>query len=250
MVIMHKKQGGFFGNSPLHRLNGDDIIVEKGGVNLRDFPIFPTDYGVSSLVLKEIPYRKQAYIRIGDVQPRFLREHLEECAKFCRMAGAERIFAAGEGLESYPVYTSVLQMQGQAWVNPEKLCCLFPVTEATVSRWRELHNQAMARVDNAGTLESRDEKKILENPGAYFVHDNGRLLGIGWMEDCKLLAVAAVERGTGEQVMHTLMSLVEGDPLTVEVASTNERAIRLYEKLGLCKTREIICWHDVTALAR
>ena len=217
---------------------------------MRDFPIFTTDFGVSSLVLKEIPYKNQAYICIRDVQPGFFEEHLRECARFCRMAGAERVFAAGEGLEDYPVYTEVLEMRGQAWVDREKLCCMFPVTEQTVSRWRELYNQAMKTVDNAGTLEKRDEGKILKTPGAYFVHDNGQLLGIGWLEDCKLLAVAATERGAGERVMHTLMSLIEGATMTLEVASTNHRAIRLYERIGLIPSAQVARWHDVTALSR
>ena len=45
---------------------------------MRDFPIFSTETGVSSLTLKEIPYKKQAYIRIQDVQPGALQEHLRE----------------------------------------------------------------------------------------------------------------------------------------------------------------------------
>ncbi len=136
-------------------------------------------------------------------------------------------------------------MRGTAWVDPEKLACLFPVTEETVSRWRELFNGRMAGVDNSATLDSRDEKKILESGGAYFIHREGKLLGIGWMEDTVLLAVAAVEKGAGEAVMHTLMSLVEGSQMTLEVASTNERAIRLYEKLGFLKTREVSRWYTI-----
>lgn len=214
---------------------------------MRDFPIFTTEYGVSSLVLKEIPYKKQAFIHIRDVQCGFLKEHLEECVSFCRMAGAEQIFAAGEApeLAQYPLYTTVLEMRGTAWVDQTKLKSLFPVTEATVSKWRSIYNVSMSTVDNSGTLESRDEKRIAESTGAYFVHDNGELLGIGWLEDCKLLAVAAVKRGAGEMVMHTLMSLIENDTMTVEVASTNERAIRLYEKLGFLRTAEISSWYRV-----
>ena len=45
--------------------------------------------------------------------------------------------------------------------------------------------------------------------------------------------------------MHTLMSLDEGGQITLEVASTNERAIRLYERLGFVKTREINRWYRV-----
>lgn len=213
---------------------------------MRDFPIFTTEYGVSSLLLKEIPYKNQAFIHIRDVQPGFLREHLRECVDFCRMAGAERIFAAGnEALQIYPLYTSVLEMRGEAWVDPEKLRSLFPVTEETVSHWRQMYNEKMRSVDNAGTLEGRDEKRILASGGAYFVHDSGQLLGIGWLEDTKLLAVAAVKPGAGDQVMHTLMSLVEGAQMTIEVASTNERAIRLYEKLGLLVTAEVSRWYTV-----
>lgn len=215
---------------------------------MRDFPIFTTEYGVSSLVLKEIPYRNEAYIRIRDVQPGQLREHLCECVSFCRMAGAQKVYAAGEGLESYPLYTSVLEMRGTAWVNREKLACLFPVTEATVSQWREIYNKSMASVDNAGTLEAKEESRITESVGAYFIHDSGELLGIGWLDDCRLLAVAAVKPGAGERLMHTLMSLVEGDTMTLEVASTNEKAVRLYEKLGFMKTAELTAWHDVTGI--
>jgi ribosomal protein S18 acetylase RimI-like enzyme len=101
----------------------------------------------------------------------------------------------------------------------------------------------MIGVDNAATVTYSDQKALLESGGAYFVHRDGHLLGLGWMEDNKLLAVAALEPGAGERVMHTLMSLVEGQTITLEVASTNRRAIRLYEKLGFVKTREIRRWY-------
>ena len=90
----------------------------------------------------------------------------------------------------------------------------------------------MAAVDNAATLTALDEKKILASGGAYFVHDNGALLGIGWIEGSEVLCIAAVERGAGERVLRTLMSAADSDRVTLQVASTNHRAIRLYEKLG------------------
>lgn len=213
---------------------------------MKDFPVFTTETGVSSLILKEVPYRQEAYIHIQAVQPDGLAAHLAECVSFCRMAGAERIFATGSTLlEGYPVSMRLLQMRGTAWVDREKLCCIFPVTEQTVSRWRQMYNEAMRTVDNAETLETRDEEKILSSGGAYFVHEEGDLLGIGWMDDTRLLAVASVVRGTGERIMHTLMSLVEGADMTIEVASTNEKALRLYQKLGFLQTGEISRWYTV-----
>lgn len=213
---------------------------------MRDFPLFPTEFGIVSLVLKEIPYRAEAYITIQEVLPGALEDLLKECISFCRMAGAERIYAKGpEELAGYPLHCSVLKMQGTAWVDPQKLEHLFPMTEATVSRWRRIYNERMRFVDNAGTLDSRDEKKILESGGAYFVHHSGELLGIGWMEDTSLLAVASAKPGAGERTMHTLMSMVEGAQMTLEVASTNAHAIALYERLGFLVTGEVSRWYRV-----
>lgn len=213
---------------------------------MRDFPIFDTEYGVASLFLKEIPYKNEAYIRILSVQEGHFKEHLKECVSFCRMCGAERVFAADHPLlESYPLHTSLLEMRGTAWVDPAKLKNLFPVTEATVNQWRQLHNERLRSVDCSATLTSKEEKQILESGGAYFIHDNGQLLGLGWVQDSELKTVAAVQKGAGESVMHTLMSLIEGAQMTLEVASTNERAIRLYEKLGFLTTAEKTRWYRV-----
>ena len=213
---------------------------------MKDIPMFTTEYGVASLGLKEIPYRGQAYIRVRTVQTGQVSELIAECVSFCRMVGAEAVYAAGhDDLEQWPVYTTVLEMRGEARVDWEKVENIFPVTEQTVSRWREIYNERIRGVDIAATLEARDENRILESGGAYFVHRQGELLGIGWLEDGKLLAVAAAIPGAGERVMHTLMSLDEGGQITLEVASTNERAIRLYERLGFVKTREINRWYRV-----
>lgn len=212
---------------------------------MQNFPLFATQFGISSLVLKEIPYRQTAYITIREVQPEGFDAHLKECVDFCRMAGAERIYGTGhEALEQYPLHTAFFKMSGTAWVDKEKLACLFPVTETTVERWRGYYNQRMALIDNAATQEKRDEEEILKSGGAYYVHRDGQLLGIGWLNDCELLCVAA-EPGMGETVMHTLMSLVEGDTMTLEVASTNQRAIRLYERLGFLKTGERSRWYQL-----
>ena len=132
---------------------------------MKDFPVFTTEYGVASLVLKEIPYREEAYIIIrSSEQP---EELLAECVSFCRICGAERIFATGhEYLEEYPLHTAVLEMRGECLPDEEKTACLFPVTEQTVTRWRAICNERMRGVDNSATLEAKDEKDILASGGA------------------------------------------------------------------------------------
>ena len=211
---------------------------------MKDFPMFTTEYGVASLFLKEIPYRQTAYIRIrSSEQP---EELLQECVSFCRICGAEKIYGAGhDHLEQYPLYSVIYEMRGQTHVDESLVENLWPVTAETVGQWRQLCNERMASVDNAATQEARDEKEILDSGGAYFVHHGGELLGIGWIREGELLAVASVKPGAGERVMHTLMSLVPDQQLRLEVVSTNTRAIRLYERLGFLKTAEVTRWYRV-----
>ena len=212
---------------------------------MKDFPMFDTEFGVASLVLKEIPYKGIAYIILREVWD--AENLLKECVSFCRMCGAEVICASGhESLEQYPLYTAVMEMQGEAAPDPTMLRNLFPVTEATVTQWRSIYNEKMRSIDNAATMTAFDEKRIVESGGAYFVHENGKLLGIGWLDDTELLALAAAEPGMGREVLNTLMSLIEGAQMKLEVASTNERAIRLYEKMGFIKTKEISRWYKIS----
>ena len=213
---------------------------------MKDFPFFTTEYGVASLVLREIPYKQEAYITIQDAQPGQAEDLLKECVSFCRMCGGEKIYSAGhEILEKYPLHTTVLEMRGPVLPDPDKTEHLFPVTDATVSQWRQLYNEKMRSVDCAATQTAFDEKRIVGSGGAYFVHQAGELLGIGWLEGNKLLAVCGAKPGAGERVMHTLMTLVDEDQMVLEVASTNVKAIRLYERLGFIKVREIKRWYRV-----
>lgn len=211
---------------------------------MRDFPVFTTEFGVASLILKEIPYRAEAYIIIQDtLQPELL---LRECISFCTMCGAEKIYARGHKItEDYPLHCIVYTMRAQERTDEEKVENLWPVTEETVSRWREFLNERMRAVDHAATLEKKDERKILDSGGACFVHRNGLLLGAGWVEENELKLLASAQAGMGERVLHTLLSMLPGQEVTLDVASTNHRAIRLYEKYGFLKTAECIRWYKV-----
>lgn len=212
---------------------------------MKDFPLFTTDYGVASLILKEVPYRELAFIHIREVQPGGFEEHLKECVSFCRMVGAERILAKGhEELDRYPLHSIVYKMS-MPLETREPEACLWPVTEETVTAWREIYNKGMRPFDNHATMTAHDEKKILQSGGAYFVHRDGQLLGIGWMEGNELLAVVSTVPGMGETVARTLFTTVEADTVTLQVVSINERAIRLYERMGFIITGEVSRWYRV-----
>ena len=210
---------------------------------MRDFPMFTTEYGVASLILKEVPYRQEAYIIIQSTETP--EELLRECISFCRMVGAEKIYARGhEFVERYPVHCDILEMRGSIDVDEEKILNLWPVTEENIGSWRQFLNEHLRHIDNAGTLEKAGEKEILELGGAYFVHSAGKLLGAGWLLEGELKVIAA-EPGFGDQVFHTLLSVEQPEQLELQVASTNLRAIRFYEKMGMIKTAQLRRWYRV-----
>lgn len=211
---------------------------------MKDFPMFTTEYGVASLLMKEIPYKETAYIIIQSSQQP--EELLAECISFCRICGAEKIYAAGHAyLERYPLHSIIYEMQGEAQPDESKVAHLWPVTKETVGQWREICNRRMHPIDNSATLESWDEKEIVEKGDAYFVHRDGALLGIGWIRDGELQEIASVVPGSGEAVLHTLMSILPGQVLKLQVVSTNFRAISLYERSGFIKTAEESRWYQV-----
>ena len=211
---------------------------------MKDFPMFTTEWGVASLILREVPYRQEAYITIQASETP--EELVKECVSFCRMVGAERIYAKGhDHLEQYPLHCIIYEMRKEARADEALVEHLWPVTQENVGRWRSLMNERMAGVDNAGTLDSSTEKDIAGSGGAYFVHHDGELLGGGWIVDGELLLVAAFQPGAGKRVMHTLMSLMPGQQMRLDVVSTNEKALHLYEKLGFIKTAEKRRWYRV-----
>lgn len=211
---------------------------------MKDIPMFVTEYGGASLILREIPYRGIAYIRVQD--SREPEKLIGECTRFCRMCGAERIYAAGTlWLERFPFHASVWEMRGAPLLRREMLQALWPVTAENAARFRELYNRRMKTVDNAATLEEKDEARLAGESGAYFVHNGGVLLGLGILSGERLEAVVSLEPGAGERVLHTLASIAPGQLLTLEVASTNGRAIRLYEKNGFLKTKELSRWYEI-----
>lgn len=214
------------------------------GDSMRDFPVFTTENGVASIVLKEVPYKGIAYITIQDsLAP---EELLKECVEFAKMAGAKKIYATGHRiLEEYPLFTSILKMSCLREGIQETDCALFPVTEKAKGQWQSLYNEKMREVPNASTMTNEDLEKLLARGGGYFVHKKGELLGIGIAFDDTVESVIAAKPGAGRSVMLALCSSLFSEQIVLEVASANIPAVKLYEKLGFIKVSEISRWYNV-----
>lgn len=211
---------------------------------MKDIPVFNTEFGVASLFLREIPYRQRAHIKIqSSLEPERL---LAECVDFCRACGAEWIDGAGhEYLEKYPLITALYTMQCDRLAIGETDAYLFPVTEKTVQQWLDIYNGKMADVPNAAFMDSRDGKELLQTGDGYFVHRDGQLLGIGKAAGDFIDTVIAVKPGMGETVVKALSGILTGDTVRLMVAGANERAVRLYERMGFVKVREVSRWYRV-----
>lgn len=211
---------------------------------MRDFPIFSTENGVGSLFLREIPYGGNAYIQIQSSSAPVA--FLKECMDFCVLAGAGNIYAAGaEALEEYPFHTEIWKMQGDARKLPRSNVALFPVTEKTAEQWRTIYNDKMKGVPNSGYISFMDMKQICKDGSGYFVHENGMLLGIGKASFGKIDVVISLQPGAGERVVCALAHGVCGDYVELEVASTNHKAVSLYERLGFIKCKCLSRWYRI-----
>lgn len=210
---------------------------------MKDIPIFTTEYGIASLTLSQIPYRKTAYIQVQTVLDDRLTDLIAECVGFCRAVGADCIYWTAQDQMDEP-HSSILELCGLAKPDDEKVASLFPVTAQTVAQWRQLHNDRMKAVDHARFLTGADEASLVATP-AYFIHRGETLLGIGWIKDSTILAIASVHPGAGEQVLHTMMSLAPEAMLRLEVASTNEKAIALYQRNGFVPVKTLKKWFTV-----
>lgn len=211
---------------------------------MKDLPAYTTENGVATLVLQEIPYGSVAYVIIRDSAAPEL--FIEECRIFCKMAGAERVFASGHSeLVTYPRYTSIWKMSRLLEGMPDTDAALFPVTEQNLEKWRSIYNQKMQKVHNAAYMTHEKGQQMLERGDGYFIHRDELLIGIGMAAGDKIDAVASLTPGGGRDVVLALCHALSGEEVSLDVASENNKAVALYSQLGFIKTAEISTWYKI-----
>ncbi len=211
---------------------------------MRDIPFFTTQSGVASLTLSQIPYTGCAYFRIQSAtDPALL---LQECRDFCVAAGAENVYVTGhDAVLAYPYHTQIWKMQCDRDGIPATDAVLKPVTDDTLADWIEIYNQRMKGVSNASVMTIGNARKLLDQTQAYFVLGQDTMLGIGAVcGDC-ITALASVVPGSGEALVGALNQALTGRYITVEVASKNHAAVKLYERMGFTISEVVSQWHKL-----
>ena len=198
---------------------------------MKDIPIFTTEHGAAGLVLREIPYRGNAYVRLHASQEPL--ELARECARFCRGCGAERVYGTGHpALADLPLHTQILRLSRLREGIGETDAALWPVLPENVEQWRQFYNQRMADVANAAYMTASDGAAMLRAGDGYFVYRGEALLGIGRASGQTLSVVAALRPGAGRDVVLALCHALTEQSVWLETARSNAAAMRLYEKLG------------------
>ena len=211
---------------------------------MRNIPIFTTEFGAASLILKEIPYTKTAFIQI---QSSFMPEELlRECVDFCRVVGAEKIYATGDPyLEKFPLYTQVVCMYVLKNDLEKTEAAAVSVTDETASLWQEIYNRRMRDVDNAAYMCDSDVRQMQKDKDGYFIYDQHTLIGIGRASGNQIRAIASEVPGRGKDTLLALADVLQEERIFLEVASTNSRAIRLYKALGFGEKTVLFQWYKI-----
>ena len=211
---------------------------------MKDFPMFTTEYGVASLILREIPYQQTAYVRMqSSLEPEKL---LAECVAFCRMVGAERIYAMGDScLEQYPFHTAMYRMVCHKDTLGDTDAALWPVQENTAGEFQRIFNGKTPAIPNGAWMTDQDKKEMLQKGEGYFVHRGEQLLGIGRVAGKELRFVASVSPGAGADVVKALCHACPENTVELTVASKNGKAMDLYQRLGFLPVEELSRWYQV-----
>ena len=220
---------------------------------MKDLPIFTGQFGIASLILREIPYKRCAYVMVRSAQEGHMRDFLEECGGFCRAAGAEWVLAsAPEPLSFLPHVHDMLEYacrrdQLPPPLQPVELAAL---TDDTAEQYRTIYNDLFRAIPNAATCTAEDLRRLREKGQAHLALVGGETAGIcQWSAgELQTIGVLPLFRGLGHRLALTVFQRMEGEVITLRVSSSNGPALRLYQRLGFDRTRVLSSWYALAGV--
>ena len=202
---------------------------------MRDIPLFTVTDGMATLILHEIPFRREAFIWIRTVFGS-VEGLVKECTGFCKAAGAEQVYFSGDmDLSRFPIHARLIYRSIDKNLLPQTTALALPVDNE--DRWLEAYRRSFLHVPMAQSTPSTE--------GRYDIFIGEDLVGIGQIQGGMLMAVASLKKGMGADCLCALSSLGEGDRLRLVCAEENLPAMKLYDRLGFAKdgTKEV--WYSL-----
>lgn len=194
---------------------------------MRDIPIFTASAGLASLILREIPTRREGYVLVRSVFTN-TEALLRECERFCRSVGAERVYFGGNAdFSAYPVYARLIERELDCAHLPKTSATAKKISENEQTLWLELYRERFSTVPAAQSTPQTD--------CAYFVFDGGERIGLGQIDGEELRAVASLKKGRGADCVAALAAATHAPQLHLLCAEENLPAMRLYDRLGFSR---------------
>ena len=220
---------------------------------MRDIPFFTCGGGAATLILREIPYKKAAYVLPRSVDPERQTAFWEECRGFCRAAGAQRVVLISREETPLPLLWELVRLQRPAGAPelpkaPDGLV-LERVTQETIPVYRAVYESIFAGVLGAASR-PEDEGEDLRSGGAFLAKAGGEPAGVGRIRGREILCLGLLlpfrGRGLGAALLSRLLEET-GPEAYLEAASDNGPAMGLSEKLGFVRVDQLSFWYDLDA---
>lgn len=217
---------------------------------MKDIPVFTTAAGTASLILREIPYKKTAFVHMRSVLPGGMEAALDDCRIFCVQAGAEHVLVSAEQPLALPPGYDMLELSRpkSGLPVPGEPVALEPLTRQNAAVYQTIYNRLFTPLPNAATCNEAELTRLLTSGTAFLALVDGKTAGIGETEKNELRVVGVLPeyRGLGRRLTLTLLEMLDGPELILCVSSANERALRLYSGLGFRTRRVLSRWYRLT----
>ena len=204
---------------------------------MKNIPVFTSSYGIATLILREIPWNRTAYVLIRSVWNDQKAALLEDCKGFCRAVGAEQIYASWElePLPAEPVWDMQIMTRPKAGLpKSEKPVEPEPLTKENSKEYLRIYNACFRSVPCAASYDERSLEPLYGEDLAWLAKVDGVYAGVAEISKTGLEGIAVLPeyKGLGYELALAVLPMVPASELRLKVASTNLRAISLYERLG------------------
>lgn len=217
---------------------------------MKDIPMFTGTHGMASLVLKEIAVSGRAYVVIRAIWNGQTEAFLQECLGFCRAVGAEEVYASYD-LEELPAshaYDMIAMEVEKAALPTGSPVEPIPLTEENGQAFLDIYNACFRDFPGASTYGRADLLRILEKDCGFLAKKGEKFAAIAEISENGLESIAVLPefRGLGYDFALSVLAMVPRKTVRLKVASTNEKALALYTRLGFVQTGILSRWYCLT----
>lgn len=217
---------------------------------MKNIPLFTSAYGAATLILKELSWSGNAYVLVRSVWQGQIEALLAECRDFCRAVGAENIFAVDHGsgcdLPGTPDYEMITMACAKDRLPPPRHPVeLEPLTEENSDAYLSIYNECFRQVPSAASYNKKSLISLYGEDLAWLARVGDTYAAVAELSKTGLegIAVLPAYRGLGFDLAAQVLQMVPRLRPELRVASTNVRALALYQRLGFSEIGERKPWY-------